>query len=114
MFKYLFKVTMQNSKVSYLNSKTSYKKDVCDCKKPALCGICWWSGVTKDPNTDIIPECSKCLEDMNKFLSLYGEHTTTKDQDKPIMMRSVCCPSCLWWDWFHTKRISYGVDVLYK
>lgn len=74
--------------------------EICRCQGNMLCGYCYVVGITMTPEN--IPECRKCSADLNNFITQVDNILTT---DVVIRFKARCYENCLWWEWFHNKRL---------
>jgi len=103
------KIKMNKSREQYLLEKLTVKGE-CECDVKGLergwCGYCWYNGVTCwNP-----PECEACLKDTYTF----REALKKANKGDTIKITPKCCRWCIWWDWFHAKRISEGKAKLIR
>ncbi len=66
----------------------------------------WWDNISLLP--DQVPECKKCVSDTNKFrknLIDLNKYEYGKDEKSNSNSYIECCQYCLWWDYFHQKRL---------
>lgn len=88
------------SEYEYLKRKITIHaedKEPCGCdRKSGFCGQCFWQGISKNPDLERIPQCSKCCEDTKRFAQM--------NQDERSKFKTSCSPWCLWFEWFATRR----------
>lgn len=77
-------------------------EDNCDCHRNNICGICFWKGIIKPRNEWTKNVCRKCIVDLDQ-LKFQIENTT---ETRHIKIKANCDPQCLWWDWFHSRRVA--------
>jgi len=67
-----------------------------------FCNICWWNNVV---NINELPECKDCLLDTKAC------QNELKSNNPIIKIQLVCCKYCVWFDWFHVKRVALASEV---
>lgn len=91
------------TKESYLEEKLSLSSCSFDHKQEKkICKNCWFSykGVFKESR--FILECRTCLDDTSRFSSILR-----LSEAKPkVVLKIKCGNACIWFDWFHKKRLS--------
>lgn len=100
---------MNKSREQYLLEKLTVKGE-CECEEkgcePGYCGYCWYNSVTCwNPG-----ECQDCLKDTYTFRAALAKAS----KGETISMIPKCCRWCIWWDWFHAKRMSEGKSKLVR
>ena len=61
-----------------------------------MCGTCFWAGIT----IPVVPECTVCKDDTERFGKLVKENPKAKNYD----FEPNCFKACIWWEWFHSVR----------
>ncbi len=86
-------------------------------------GASWWNGVSTRP--DAVPQCRQCISDTNNFRDNFELFTSIvdfetigssmdekgKEKDK---LRMKCSHWCLWYEWFHERRINICKERIKK
>jgi hypothetical protein len=105
------------TKTDYLEDqlKNILNHDSSECEKS--CGPCWWKGITIPPSSGSWRECQKCVKMTNQLKERLKSVSRNKGQAlakrRVLEVERFCCSACLWWDWHHNTRLSFGIDFTY-
>jgi hypothetical protein len=98
------------NKIDYLKTHLPICVSICDHDKKSLCGTCFTNNIILPYNN--IPVCSICKEDTAKFRreidKLKGRIVDS------IEFKVDCTKFCLWFNWFHARRIEISNNIQIK